>query len=382
MSTAVVDARGWQNTLDLETGEKVERNGPIVAMVKEVLQKHPYPGDLDAKSNRWVSDAALDLIDRYAPRFVLLAYASQYFAGRHIAMATEERAKLIADAFLETERFIDKSGFNAIVVGTGDMIPLVDFIDATGLDGLAVSTHWSTRYAGLHRPSRKDMETLRANPHIENIVPREEVAKLFRGKPEETSRLPEYLMLAAEGYAFRTVSDVKRTPVMLPALNFSIPLHAPGREAADITGVRKAIEEDIAERNVALIVMEGVGLEDFSWPCSPCRNGVEWFFYEPGEAQYLTIVSGRHRFLDYPTGSGQRYTGEAMEATRRYPFSGHFKSIPDGVFGGSFSGRSIAVGNKSMFMHMVSGADVSIECFARNLYNQGTMGVIHREDKG
>lgn len=38
-------------------------------------------------------------------------------------------------------------------------------------------------------------------------------------------------------------------------------------------------------------------------------------------------------------------------------------------------------GNKSMFMHMVVGADICVECFARNLYNQGTMAVIHRQDK-
>jgi hypothetical protein len=108
---------------------------------------------------------------------------------------------------------------------------------------------------------------------------------------------------------------------------------------------------------------------------------MEWYYYEPGEAQYLTIVSGRHRFLDYPTGSGYKYFNGAEGATRSYPFSGHFKSIPEGTFANTFPGRSIAVGNKSMFMHMVTGADISVECFARNLYNQGTMAVIHRQDK-
>ena len=49
--------------------------------------------------------------------------------------------------------------------------------------------------------------------------------------------------------------------------------------------------------------------------------------------------------------------------------------------GQRLSARSIAVGNRSMFPHMVSGTDVSVECFARNLYNQGCMGVIHRDDK-
>ena len=143
----------------------------------------------------------------------------------------------------------------------------------------------------------------------------------------------------------------------------------------------KALEEDLSEKNIALIVMEGVGLDEFLWPHSSCRNGAEWYYYEPGEAQYLTIMSGEHRFLDYPTGSGYKYFNDATEATQSYPFSGHFKSIPEGVFTRTFPGKSIAVGNKSMFMHMVTGADISVECFARNLYNQGTMAVVHREDK-
>jgi hypothetical protein len=381
MSTAVVDARGWQNTLDLKTGEKIDAAGPVVAMVKDVLQRHPYPGDFDPGSNRWVSDAALELIDRYCPRFVFLTYASQYFSGRYTPMTSDARARMISDAFLEAERFVSASGFAAVMVGTGDMTPLLDFIEATGLDGLAVCTHWSTRYAGLYRPSAEDMKVLRAHPHIEKIVPREEVVRLFHGTPERALRLPEYLMLAREGYAFKTVSDVKRAPVMIPALNFNVPLHAPGHAVEAITGVRKALEKDLSEKNVALIVMEGVGLDEFLWPHGSCRNGAEWHYYEPGEAQYLTIVSGEHRFLDYPAGSGYKYFNDGEEATKSYPFSGHFKSIPEGVFTSSFPGKSIAVGNKSMFMHMVSGADISVECFARNLYNQGAMAVIHREDK-
>jgi hypothetical protein len=125
-------------------------------------------------------------------------------------------------------------------------------------------------------------------------------------------------------------------------------------------------------------MMEGVGLDEFLWPNVSCRNGIEWYYYEPGGTQYLTIASGKHRFLDYPT--GYKYFDE-MEETKDYPFSGYFKSVPGGTFAGEFPGKSIAVGNRSMFMHMVTGADISVECFARNLYNQGTMAVIHREDK-
>jgi hypothetical protein len=378
MSTAIVDARGWQNAFNLRTGEKTETSGTLAGMVRGVLQRHPYPGDMDPASNRWVSETALDLIDGYGPSFVFLIYAGQYFSGRYALMTKEARVVMISGAFLEVEHFLHRSGFDAIVVGTGDMTPLSGFVDATRLDGFAVCTHWSTRYAGLHEPSPEDMEALAQHPHIERLVSREEVVSLFNGGLQQHVRVPEYLMLAREGYAFKTISVAKKTPVMIPSLNFNVPLHAPGRTLESITEIRRALEEELSGKKVALIVMEGVGLSDFPWPHSPCLNGTGWFYYEPGEAQCLTIASGRHCFLDYPT--GYKYFDET-QGKSDYPFSGYFKTIPEGTFARTFAGKSIAVGNKSMFMHTVTGADVSVESFARNLYNQGTMAVIHRDDK-
>ena len=119
-------------------------------------------------------------------------------------------------------------------------------------------------------------------------------------------------------------------------------------------------------------------MDDFPLVAKPCRNGKDWYHYEPGDAQYLAITTGRHRFFDYPVGY-KFYEEDSGE--RAFPFSGYFTSLPDGTIGQRFAGRSIAVGNKSMFMHTVTGADLCIECFSRNLYNQGVMGVIHREDK-
>ena len=296
-------------------------------------------------------------------------------------MTQEERSEMISDVFREAERFIKTSGFTAIVIGMGDMTRLLGFIDATSLDGFAICTHWSARYAGLYDPSPKDIETLRGHPHVDDIVSREEIIRLFDGSLKvQIAEVPEYLILAKEGYAFKTTAGAMKTPARIPSFNFSIPLYAPGHSIEDITGICSALEKELSEKNVALIVLEGVGLGDFLWPYSPCRNGLEWYYYEPGEAQYLTITTGRHRFLDYPTGSGYKYFNEG-EQTRDYPFSGLFKSIPEGTIGNRVPGRSIAVGNKSMFMHMVSGADVTVECFSRNLHNQGTMAVIHREDK-
>ena len=378
MSITVIDARGWQNTFDLRTGDKIQPGTPVVSMVKKVLQAHPYPGDMDAKSNNWVTDTALDLISNYNPRFVFLSYAAQYFSGRYTAMSGESRERMIADAFREVERFTGESGFFAVIIGTGDMTPLLGYIDITKLDGIGVCTNWSTKYAGLYEPSSNDLDFLNSHPYIEKIVTRGEVVSLFNGTPEQAQRVPEYLMLARKGYTFKALSPTMKVPVMIPSDNFNIPLHVPGFTVPHITGIRSVLEKLLSEKNVALIMMEGIGLDEFLLPHVSCGNGKDWFYYETGDAQYLAISSGEHRFFDYP--KGYKYFNET-DVNNDYPFSGYFKTIPANTFGSSFDGRSIAVGNKSMFMHMVTGADISVECFSRNMFNQGTMAVIHREDK-
>lgn len=378
MSTAIVDARGYQNCFDLRTGDETQAAGPVHEIAKAVLAKHPYPGDTKRESNRWVTDTALELVGRYDPRFVFLTYAQQYFSGRYERMTREARAEMISLAFREVERFVDASGFSPVIVGTGDMTPLSEMIDLTALEGLAICTHWSTRYAGLFDATEGDLAFLKGHPGIEGFVPRSEVLATFGEAPEKGAILPEYLLMSRKGYAFRTVAILMKVPVMIPSVNYYIPVHAPGSGIADITGIRAMIEEGLRERKTALIVLEGVGCDDFLWPFRPLGNGKDWFYYEPSEAQYMTITSGRHRFVDFP--SGNKYF-DVDGRTRDYPFSGIFKSMPQGAFAQTFPGRSIAVGNKSMFMHAVTGTDISIECFVRNLYNQGTMAVVHREDK-
>jgi hypothetical protein len=121
--------------------------------------------------------------------------------------------------------------------------------------------------------------------------------------------------------------------------------------------------------------MEGIGGRDFLIPNSPCINSLGWYYYEPGDPQYLTLTTGKHQVFAYPT--GYQYHDE-NDAKREYPFSGYFLKIPEHTLAADYSGKSIAVGNHSMFVHTVFGADICIECFARNLYNQGCLGVIHK----
>ena len=375
MSLAIIDAREYQRLFDLRTGAKVEDQAPETLMVRGVLARHPYPGDIEEAGNRWVSDTALDLIEQGQPRLACLCYAHQYIACRYTPLSESRRRAMIEGVFKEAERFVRDCGYTPVIVGTGGLTPLAGEIDLSRLDGLAIASHWSARYAGLHRPTSGDLDFVRGLEHIERVASREEWVSLFPGITPDLERIPEYLLVAREGWTFRTTGTPLRRAHMIPSAGPAIPVATPLGSPEDITGIRGLIEKNLADTRIALIIIEGIGAGDFTTPHHACGNHVDWYCYEPGEAQYLTITTGAHQVFAYP--AGYRFHDE-NDTNPDYPYSGFFKTIPEHTLGRDFQGSSIAVGNRSMLTHMVFGAGISIECFARNLYNQGTMGVIHR----
>jgi hypothetical protein len=376
MSLAILDARQWQRTVDLRTGRQVEAEGPLVAMSRGLLARHPFPGDRDPAGNAWVVDTALDLVAAYAPRFVFLSLARQYYSARYSPLTPAERAALAREALDQAERFARESGFFTVVVGSGGLAPATSPIDLSDLDGLAVASNWSARYAGLYDPSDRDMARLAALPGLERLATREDMLRLFGGGPGDGARLPDVMVVAREGYYYKNTS--LRRLLMIPARNTHIPVSANLGPVASITDIKARVLAALAERPVALVFLEGVGLDDFTIPCTTCRNGVDWYCYEPVDGQYLALTTGRHAVFEH--NGGYRYFLDDNEH-KPYPFSGYFTELPTGTIGQDYPGRSIAVGNRSMFMHVTSGCDIACECFARNLYNQGVMAVIHRQDK-
>jgi hypothetical protein len=375
MSLAIVDAREWQTLMDLETGKKVQDESPQTKAVREILAKHPYPGDVDIQSNRWVTDTALDLINAYQPQLACLFYSHQFFAGRYTQMTEDQRNKMIEDVFNEVQRFAETSGYTPVIVGSGDMVELEGEIDLSKVDGIAISSHWSARYAGLHKASQRDLDFARSNPAIERVVKRDEWISLFPETEYQPERIPEHLLLAREGWTFVTTGTPLRKAYRVPGSGFVIPLSTSLGEAKSLIDIRALIDANLSHTRIALIIIEGVGVGDFLTANKPCINSVDWFYYEPGDAQYLTLTTGKHQVFAYP--SGYQYHDE-NDAKKGWPFSGYFLKVPEHTLGMDFSGKSIAVGNHSMFVHMIFGADICIECFARNLYNQGCLGVIHR----
>ncbi|HEX9022663.1 MAG TPA: hypothetical protein VF799_02375 [Geobacteraceae bacterium] len=373
MSVVIVDAREWQRQFDLHSGAAVNRDDALTRAVRDVLKRHPYPGDMEPAANRWVTDTALDLLAAHEPRLVCLSYASQYFAQRFKPSCETERLVMIREVFAEALRFIEQSGFVPVIVGTGDMTELQGEMDLSMLDAVVSTGGGSARYTGLSAPSKKDLAYVASLPGVERLVERDEWIRLFQDTQCEPHQLPDYLLVCREGWGVRTVGSSLRRSVRVHANSFTVPVSTPLGSVRSITDIRGLIEAELQRNPVVLIVVEGVGERDFPLPFTSCANGIEWYCYETGEGQYLSLATGTHQVFAYPP--GHHFTEEAT-ASREFPFSGIFREVPEHTLGADFEGRSIAVGNRSMFTHMVFGADLSIECFARNLYNQGCIAVI------
>ena len=377
MTLAILDARQWQQTVDLRTGRPADAVGPLVPMVGEVLGRHPFPGDRDDASNAWVTDTALDFVRRYDPGFAFLSYSQQYYSSRYGALPPEVRRAHVDNAFAEAARFARESGMTTVLVGTGELVPAAEAIDLEDLDGLAVSSNWCTHYAGIYNPSQRDLDRLLAHPHITRLVSKQDILEQFGGGPGDGSRLPDHMAVAARGCSFKGTS--LRRLVMIPEPSDVIPVSQNLGPAPTILDIRPRLLDLLAAGNkVALAIIEGVGCSEFPAPYTTCENGRDWLRYEPGDAQFLAISTGRHPIFQH--NGGYRYYLDDGER-KPYPFSGYFKELPGGTIGEAFPGRSIAVGNRSMFMHVCTGCDVTCECFARNLYNQGLMAVLFRQDK-
>lgn len=373
MDMALVDARQWQNLLDFRTGEKCGWDNHLTRMARSILKHNPYPGDMREESLNWVTDTALELLEAYRPRLACLSYAGQYFIQRVEQRTEKEIADLLAKVLSEAERFVRESGFTPVFVGTGDMTELKEEIDLSMLDGIVSESGGSGSYIGLREPSENDLAYLADLPGIERIVRRDEWIRLFTDGGSSCQRIPDFLVVAREGWRIRSAGSSARRTIRLPGRNKTIPVSTPLGVIGSLTDIRELILTNLDRTPIALIILEGIGRRHFPLPCHECANGREWYCYEPGEGQYLSMTTGRHQLFAYPP--GYRSSDEVM-GQRLFPFSGHFRDIPEHTLGEDFSGRSIAVGNRSMFTHMVFGADISIECFARNLFNQGCITVV------
>ncbi len=97
-----------------------------------------------------------------------------------------------------------------------------------------MSSNWSARYCGIHHPSRKDVAFLNGLDTLERIVEKQEWIDLFQAAQpdleilQDPRLMPDFLAVAKEGQAFKTMGATLRKPVHIPANNFQVPVFSPG----------------------------------------------------------------------------------------------------------------------------------------------------------
>ncbi len=374
MTLGVIDVVDWQTTVDLANGLPASVEHPLVSLASELVRRHPYPGDLAPGASRWVTDVALDLNERYGPELMLLVYANAYLAASFKPLSAAARAARIWEVFDEIQRFVNASGFSPIIVGLGGLVPLAGYVYTADLDGRAIAGGMTARYAGLNRPSPRDLAWLASHPGVERVIARDDFCAQFGGVEQFYQRFPDYVLAAREGYLFRGVGSSARPTYAVPGFAQTIPLHTTLGEASALTDLAGLALRALERDKVALILVEGVGCESFPLPFCPISNACHWYCYSIGEGQYLAITAGKH-FVERPYPPGYDYLPDDDE-NKPYPFSGILSELPPDTLGRRWRGKSAAAGSRSILTHTAAGADITVECFARALYNHGAMAVV------
>jgi len=374
-ATGILDVGEWQAAVDIKTGLALAGSREDEEALSDLLRRKPFPGDLSPSSASWVTDVALELDRAYAPPLMVLVHASLSFKmmyGGGEAFAAELR-KVRG----EIERFAAESGREYAVLGLGNLVRVKGFVNLCGLDGLALGSGFPSSYAGVFRPSARDLERLEGTPGVARVTSREEFRDSFGGSDVFYGRFPDRFLELEEGYTLKAFGIPAREPARMPGkdgtlpLAGDIPLHDRPLSIVDLKdGILRGAG---AGKRQALILVEGLGTETFPWSYRDVDNTIGWFRYPLGDAQYMAVMSGKH-MVEHGHPPCLRYYLE----DDLYPYSGIFNQLPSGLLGQDAPGLSAAVGNRSIYTHACLGADVTVECFARTLYNYGTLAVVRR----
>lgn len=374
MKVGVICSKEQSQFLNFKTGEILE-NIPkhhLLDSIVQLMAKYPYPGDLDPLSIDWVTDMALELEQIYKPKFVFLSYASYYLMSLFKHPGQYDRQALCQHLFAEVERFLGETGLTPFIIGTGGTLPLEGEIDLTELDGFVTASRMGPVYAGLHQPSKRDLYYLNQLEAVQMVLPQDRFSQIWKPPGNFEGKIPDYLLVAARGFAFGTPDSIKRPLYRVNARDNQIPVYAPN-PVKSIVDIAPAVKKRLRKERVALVVLEGIDLEHFAFGSDSCSNTYSWYTYLPGEGQYLAMTTGRH-MPDHPYPPGYRDYQDDQGKT--YPFSGYYRSLPIGTIGSISSKTSMAVGSRSVLTHAVTGADISIEGYTRSMKQEGTLGVI------
>lgn len=375
----LLDVLEWQAWVDMESGRQVEMPGAEkMRLISDILAKRPYPGDLSPHGNAWVVDQALEAIDAFDPSLIVLHFANQSFRAMFGGLTDGDLRADFDELARQVDRFLARApGYEPVIVGLGGYAELKGYVDLVDLEGLAALGGMSGHICGLYSPTGADLEMLREDARLLRMTSREAFREEFGGCDAFYRRFPDYLLEYEQGWAVKCPLVMARQPQRLGRNDGSVPVHTGLGETDRLEDIRPLVEGAVASgRKVAVILGEGWSMEYFPFSYRECASRLGWFDYDL-KSGLFAIFSGKPAVECEYAPVIRMYMEEDA-----YPFSVAFNEPAQDCLGRSVDGFSAAVGNRSILPHVFFGADVTIECYARYVYNYGSMAILQGRGVG
>lgn len=369
----IIDVREWQSVIDLATAKPVKRNEDFLKPLKTLAERFPYPGDLNNAGAKWTIDAAEAIIDHYNPGWLFLSFTQPYFNSIYSPCSLEKRkntAKVILDFIMD---FARKNNFTSIIVSSGGLFPLKGHIFIPELKGSLQASAWSHNMAGVYQSERGDKELLTQEPHIRVIIQKEDIVNAYKiTNPFYINSLPDYLLIAEDGWNFKGICSNNRVLYNIEKYNLTLPVYS---EIGSVNHIEEicGLMEKALERGekVLLAVVEGLDESDFLLPYQNVDNCRDWYAYS-GYNLYYTLVTGKPFFhYSHPP----IYDMSARRTLPlRYPMSiPNIGTVCKDSLGNRAEVPTAAVGCRSIITHSIVNADLIIECYIRSQANMGVL---------
>jgi hypothetical protein len=378
MAYIILDAGGWQNVVDFETGENLDSWDDL--LVDDMLRftpRFPFPGDVNAGSIEWTGNVGKALCDYFQPDFILLAYATPAFIKSSKRLSEEAEAEINRRLFDSVEGFLQHTGYTPVIIGTGGMSEIKDVLIPANLRGRISHGNGRFSYTGIFRATGEELEQIRKIPHM-RLFTKDDIRRDFPDVTEEyLADMPDGLMLRESGYAFSRARARGMYQYKSSNVEDTLPIHTSLPMPSHITDVNRAIHKALdGGEKVALIVLEGTGTDDFLIHHGKLSAKDKWMVYTDSFSQYMLLLSGQpfYRF-GLPL---VRDIRSSKERSKRYPYSQITdKDLPKNVIGRRKDIKTAAVGSRSMYTHAISQADICIECQARRRIASGILVLIN-----
>lgn len=365
----LIDAIGWQNMVDFRTGNTIKHESDLVTAVSKIIRDHRYPGEIKKESDNWVTDVALELNQLYSPDFIMLDYAQPHFKGVY---SEENDESFIKNSFKQIEKFLNETDFDPLILGLRDLTDIKGLINTEKLVMHGFSTS-AINYAQIYTSKKLNKKKFMNVEGIKKIMSKEDILNSMEGSEDFKDRLGDYVLEAKDGYYFKAIGGHARKTYRVGKKDKHIPVYTTLEYPEDITDIAGIIKRNIEKTKIALILVENAGFRNFPYPYKKCKNYFRDFIYTTPRQQYLAITSGLH-FNQF----GYPFACKLWEK-KEYLYTPYYMDIPENTIGRVIKKKSIAVGNRSIFTHATSGADISIEPYSRELIENGILATFNLE---